>query len=144
MLIQNNVSLRKRNTFGLDSEALFFLEAKSVSDLVNLLTDKDWVNFPKFILGGGSNVLFTKNLNALVIHPNIKGIEKINEDDDYIMLHVGAGEVWHDVVMYCVEHEYGGIENLSLIPGTVGAAPMQNIGDYGVEIKDVIETVEAV
>jgi UDP-N-acetylmuramate dehydrogenase len=98
----------------------------------------------KFILGGGSNVLFTRNVDALVIHPVIKGIEKIKEDEEHVWLKVGGGEVWHDFVMYCVENNYGGIENLSLIPGTVGAAPMQNIGAYGVEIKDVIESVEGV
>lgn len=144
MQIQNNVSLRNLNTFGLESEAKYFVEARSVDELITILTDKDWKNSPKFILGGGSNVLFTQNINALVIHPDIRGINKINENEDHIWLYVGAGEVWHDLVLYCVDHDYAGIENLSLIPGTVGAAPMQNIGAYGIEIKDVIETVEAI
>ncbi|WP_221394822.1 UDP-N-acetylmuramate dehydrogenase [Dyadobacter sp. NIV53] len=144
MQIQQNVSLRNLNTFGLESEARYFVEAKSVDELAVILTDKNWNNFPKFILGGGSNILLTKNIDALVIHPDIKGIEKIRENDDHVWLHVGAGEVWHDLVMYCVASQYAGIENLSLIPGTAGAAPMQNIGAYGVEIKDVIETVEAI
>ena len=144
MLIQQNVSLRNLNTFGLEAEARYFVEVKSVDELAEILTQKDWQNFPKFILGGGSNVLFTQNINALVIHPDIKGIEKIKETEEHIWLHVGAGEVWQDLVMYCVDHQYAGIENLSLIPGTAGAAPMQNIGAYGVEIKDVIETVEAI
>ena len=144
MQIQNNVSLRNLNTFGLEAAAKYFVEAKSVDELTAILTDKDWKDYPKFILGGGSNVLFTQNINALVIHPDIRGINKINENDDHIWLHVGAGEVWHDLVVYCVNHDYAGIENLSLIPGTVGAAPMQNIGAYGIEIKDTIETVEAI
>ena len=144
MQIQHNVSLRNLNTFGLEAEARYFVEAKSVDELAEILIQKDWQNFPKFILGGGSNVLFTQNINALVIHPDIKGIEKIKETEEHIWLHVGAGESWHGLVLYCIDHQYAGIENLSLIPGTAGAAPMQNIGAYGVEIKDVIETVEAI
>lgn len=144
MQIQQNISLRNLNTFGLESRARFFVEPKSVRELVNILTEDEWKSFPKLILGGGSNVLFTKDIDSLVIHPDIKGIEKIKENEEHIWLHVGAGEVWHDLVMYCVEQGYAGIENLSLIPGTVGAAPMQNIGAYGVEIKQVIESVETV
>lgn len=144
MQIQQNVSLRNRNTFGLEAEAKFLAEPKSVEELVALLSDNNWKNFPKFILGGGSNVLFMQNVDALVIQPAIRGIEKIKEDSEHIWLHVGAGEAWHDLVIYCVDNKFAGIENLSLIPGTVGAAPMQNIGAYGVEIKEVIETVEAV
>ena len=97
----------------------------------------------KFILGGGSNILLTQDIEALVIHPDIKGITVIGETEETVVLAVGAGEVWHDFVMHCVDNGYGGVENLSLIPGTVGAAPMQNIGAYGVEIKSVIESVQA-
>ena len=144
MQIQKDFSLRHLNTFGLESSAAFFAEIDSVHELTQILTDPVWKQTPKFILGGGSNVLFTQNINALVIRPAILGIEKIKEDADRITLKVGAGEGWHSFVMYCVTNGYGGVENLSLIPGTVGAAPMQNIGAYGVEIKDVVEAVEAV
>jgi len=144
MQMQNNVSLRNLNTFGLESEARFFIEAKSVEELADILKNESFKEIPKFILGGGSNVLLTQNIDALVIHPNIKGITKVRENEEFVWLHAGGGEIWHDFVLYCVEHQYAGIENLSLIPGTVGAAPMQNIGAYGVEIKEVIETVETI
>ncbi|GGN14304.1 UDP-N-acetylenolpyruvoylglucosamine reductase [Dyadobacter beijingensis] len=144
MQIQSNVSLRHLNTFGLDAEARYFAGIRSVEELTALLHDPQWKDFPKFILGGGSNILLTKDIEALVIHPDIRGIEILEENDESVVLKVGAGEVWHNFVMFCVGKGYGGVENLSLIPGTVGAAPMQNIGAYGVEIKSVIESVEAV
>ena len=144
MQMQQNVSLRNLNTFGLESEARFFIEVDSVNALAEILKDETLKTIPKFILGGGSNVLLTKHIDALVIHPNIKGITKIREDDDFVWIHAGGGENWHAFVLYCVENQYAGIENLSLIPGTVGAAPMQNIGAYGVEIKEVVETVETI
>lgn len=144
MQILPNFSLRHLNTFGLDSSARFFVEVSSITELTEILSDQVWKNTPKFILGGGSNVLFTRDIDALVIHPAITGIVKLQEDDQHVWLKAGGGEIWHDFVMYCVAHNYGGVENLSLIPGTVGAAPMQNIGAYGVEIKDVIHSVEAV
>lgn len=96
------------------------------------------------ILGGGSNVLFTKDYTGLIVKVELRGIEIVAEDDDTVTLKVGAGEVWHDVVQYCVNRNWGGIENLSLIPGTVGAAPIQNIGAYGVEIRNVMRSVEAI
>ena len=142
--MQHHVSLRNLNTFGLESQAQSFEEVKSVEELTEILKNPDLKNTPKFILGGGSNILLTRDVDALVIKISIGGIEKVKEDDEHIWLHAGAGEKWHDFVMYCVEHGYAGIENLSLIPGTIGAAPMQNIGAYGVEIKDVVETVEAI
>ncbi|MCE6989085.1 UDP-N-acetylmuramate dehydrogenase [Dyadobacter sp. CY323] len=144
MQIQKDFSLRHYNTFGLEATADYYAEAQSVQELTEILQDPVWKSAPKFILGGGSNVLFTKNVDALVIHPEIQGIHKIKEDELNVWLKVGAGEIWHNFVMYCVEKNYGGAENLALIPGTVGAAPMQNIGAYGAEIKDIIESVEAV
>jgi UDP-N-acetylmuramate dehydrogenase len=144
MLVQSNVSLRHLNTFGLDAYARYFVNVRSVDELTAILRDPEWKNFPKFILGGGSNILLTKDIDALVIHPDIKGITIVKENEEAVVLKVGAGEVWHDFVMHCVNNGYGGVENLSLIPGTVGAAPMQNIGAYGVEIKSVVESVEAV
>jgi len=94
-----------------------------------------------FILGGGSNVLFTENLDSWVLHNKIKGIEQIKEDENHVWVKVGAGEIWHDFVLFCIQNNLAGVENLSLIPGTVGAAPMQNIGAYGVEVKEVIDEV---
>jgi UDP-N-acetylmuramate dehydrogenase len=144
MQIQKNVSLLDLNTFGLPASAAFFTEVLSDTELQELLRNPEWKDFPKFILGGGSNILLTRDINALVIHMRITGIEKVKESSEHVWLRAGGGEVWHDFVMFCVERGYAGIENLSLIPGTVGAAPMQNIGAYGVEIKDVVETVETV
>lgn len=144
MQIQTNVPLRGLNTFGLDAQARYFADVQSVEELVAVLRDPEWAGTPKFILGGGSNILLTRDIEALVIHPGIKGISVLEENGETITLKVGAGEVWHDFVMHCVDKGYGGVENLSLIPGTVGAAPMQNIGAYGVEVKNVIASVEAV
>ncbi|HEV7383103.1 MAG TPA: UDP-N-acetylmuramate dehydrogenase [Dyadobacter sp.] len=144
MEIKEHVSLLRFNTFGLDVHARYFAEAKSEEEIQKLLADPLYKDIPRFILGGGSNVLLTRDIDALVIHPDIKGIKKLKEDEQYIWLQVGGGEGWHDLVMYCVSNGYAGIENLSLIPGTAGAAPMQNIGAYGVEVKDVIEEVRAI
>lgn len=144
MLVQSNVSLRHLNTFGLDADARNFVKVQSVDELIAVLHDPEWKEAPKFILGGGSNILLTKDIEALVIHTAIKGISIMEENEETVVLEVGAGEVWHDFVMHCVGNGYGGVENLSLIPGTVGAAPMQNIGAYGVEIKSVVESVGAV
>ncbi|CAG5009482.1 UDP-N-acetylenolpyruvoylglucosamine reductase [Dyadobacter sp. CECT 9275] len=139
-----NASLHQYNTFGLHAKAKVFVEARSVKDLIEILEAKEWKSLPRFILGGGSNVLLTGDISALVIHNRIDGIVETAADEEHVRLHVGAGEMWHDFVMYCVSKEYAGVENLSLIPGTVGAAPMQNIGAYGMEVKNVIETVEAI
>lgn len=144
MIIQENVSLRPFNTFGFDATARYFVSITSASQLQELLCDPHWKTFPKWILGGGSNVLITQDVAALVIQVAIKGIEYIREDEQHVWLRVGAGENWHQFVLHCVENGYAGVENLSLIPGTVGAAPMQNIGAYGVEIKDVFEELQAV
>ena len=136
MQIENNKSLLPFNTFGIDVKAKYFSKISSESDL-NSLTDHKFFNEKNIIvIGGGSNLLLTKDLNALILKNEILGINKINENDTHVDLLIGAGENWHQLVMNCVENGYGGIENLSLIPGNVGAAPMQNIGAYGVEIKD--------
>lgn len=144
MEIQENVSLRPYNTFGFEAKARYFVAITSTEQLQQLLRDPQWATTPKWILGGGSNVLFTQDVDALVIRIEIKGIEVVDEDDDQVSLRVGAGENWHAFVLHCVDKGYGGVENLSLIPGTVGAAPMQNIGAYGVEIKDIFVELEAV
>ena len=144
MTIQKNLSLKPYNTFGIDVSAAHFADVFSVEELKTILSDAAYRKIPKLILGGGSNVLFSKNVDALVILNQIKGIEIIKEDDDYVFIRSGAGEAWNDLVMYAVAHNYGGIENLSLIPGSVGAAPMQNIGAYGVELKETFVELEAI
>lgn len=141
--IQENVDLTSLNTFGIKSTARYFTSIQHADQVKALLELEIFSSNPKLVLGGGSNVLFTKNIfEGIVIRNEIKGIEKVRENEDHVWLKVGAGEAWHAFVMYCVEHNFGGVENLSLIPGSVGAAPMQNIGAYGVEVKDVIESVE--
>lgn len=144
LTIQSNVSLKSYNTFGIDVTSRYLVEVDNDQDIQTLLQLPDIQTLPKLILGGGSNLLLTQDFNGLVIKINIKGIETVKEDENHVWLRVGAGENWHEFVMYCVERGLGGIENLSLIPGTVGAAPMQNIGAYGVEIKDTFDRLEAV
>ena len=144
MTIQQNVDLLPYNTFRIQAFAKYFTTIKSIEDAKALFASEIFGSERHFILGGGSNVLLTKNFDGLVVKVEILGKEIIHEDDASVTLRVGAGENWHAFVMYCVDRNYGGVENLSLIPGTVGAAPMQNIGAYGVEIKKNILGVEAV
>ena len=132
------------HTFGLTVNARFFAEVSTVDDLQAILEEPTLKDMPKLVLGGGSNLLFTKDFEGLVIRIKITGIEKVKEDTDHVWIRAGAGENWHQFVLYCIERGYGGLENLSLIPGTVGAAPMQNIGAYGVEIKDHFEELRAI
>jgi len=141
MEIIKNISLKPYNTFGIDVAASRFVEVVSGDNLKDVLIEN---NQPHLILGGGSNVLFTKDFDGIVIKNSIKGIRVVKEDDDVVVLKVGAGEVWHEFVLFCIANNYAGVENLSLIPGCVGASPMQNIGAYGVEVKDVITEVEAI
>jgi len=137
MLIQQNISLKPFNTFGIDVEAEYFTQLNHINDLRELGELKQ----QKYILGGGSNILLTKPVSGLVIQNRLKGIHITKEDDNHIWLEVQAGEVWHDLVMYTVGMGLGGMENLALIPGTVGASPMQNIGAYGAEARETIESV---
>src|SRR6476620_4372484 len=142
MQIQENFQLKKYNTFGIDVLAKYFSAFSSSEELGILLDDSKNIS-PKMILGGGSNILFTKNFEGLLLKNDVPGISVINEDAENIYVRAGAGVNWHSFVTYCVERNYGGVENLSLIPGNVGASPMQNIGAYGVEIKDVFYGLEA-
>jgi UDP-N-acetylmuramate dehydrogenase len=144
MNIQQNVSLRSYNTFGIDVNAKQFVEVNTLEELCVLCAAFNLSDRRLLILGGGSNVLLTGDFDGMVIRINLKGIEVLKEDEDHVWIKSMAGEVWHEFVMHCVEHGWGGVENLSLIPGYVGAAPMQNIGAYGVEIKDTFESLEAV
>ncbi len=141
--MQENKSLLNYNTFHIDEEAQFFSEFKTLDELITLINQAKKINVPIKILGGGSNILLTKKVNGLVLKNELKGIEQIGENDDEVKIKFGAGENWHDVVMWSIENNFCGIENLALIPGTIGAAPIQNIGAYGVELKDVFYEVEA-
>jgi UDP-N-acetylmuramate dehydrogenase len=142
--IQQNMSLKQYNTFGIDSKAKYFCEITSAAELTDLIQTELFKSNKRLILGSGSNVLFTNNFDGLVIHNSLVGKEIIRENEHSLSLRINSGEIWHDIVMFCVQSELGGIENLSLIPGTVGAAPIQNIGAYGVEIEEVFEELEAV
>lgn len=135
--------LQPYNTFGLPAKAQYALECHSVEDLQKALRYAHSLNLRILILGGGSNVLFIQDFQGLVIINRIHGIENIAENEEHVWVKAGAGEVWHNFVLYTLEQNLGGLENLSLIPGTVGAAPMQNIGAYGVEIKDHFYSLEA-
>jgi UDP-N-acetylmuramate dehydrogenase len=141
MTIISNISLKPYNTFGIDAIAKHFVSVQSIEELKLVL---DFDEYPeKFILGGGSNMLLTKDIDALVIHLDLKGIEIVSKTNAGVKIKVNAGENWHRFVLWCLQHDFGGIENLSLIPGNVGTAPIQNIGAYGVELKDVFESCEA-
>ncbi len=141
MQVQENYSLQSLNTFGLPATARYFASFSSVSQLNEILTE--YSTTPRMILGGGSNILFTRNVDRLVLRNEIRGISKTEETDEYVHLQVGAGENWHQFVMYCIDNGFAGAENLSLIPGLVGASPMQNIGAYGVEIRDIFHQLKA-
>lgn len=143
-MIEQNVSLKPYNTFGLDAQAKLMARVNSITALQEVLADGTLKSEERFILGGGSNILLTRNIDGLVIKNEIDGIEVVDETPSHLLVRSGAGVVWHELVMHCIQNEYAGIENLSLIPGNVGAAPMQNIGAYGVELKDVFHSLEAV
>jgi UDP-N-acetylmuramate dehydrogenase len=141
--ILQNISLKPYNTFGLEAKAKYFVVFKSVEELKEILSKEKFKNEKKLFLGGGSNILLMRDFDGLVLKNEIYGIENIFEDDSKVILKSGAGEVWHSFVLKSIDLGLSGLENLSLIPGTVGAAPMQNIGAYGVEIKDVFVSLEA-
>jgi UDP-N-acetylmuramate dehydrogenase len=142
-MLQRHISLKALNTFGFDLEASLFLPVAETDILkkvwkTNLLS----LNSP-LILGGGSNILFKGNYPGLVLHNRISGMEVTHETQNHVWLRCGGGEIWHNVVMYAIQHNWGGLENMSLIPGTIGASPIQNIGAYGAELKDVLAEIEA-
>ena len=143
MRIEQNFSLEKYNTFHLPVKTRWFMEYESEEDVQKILRDEYFQECLSTHIGQGSNLLFINDYNGIILHSAIRGIEVVSEDEATVSLRVGAGEVWDEVVAYAVSKGWGGIENLSLIPGEVGAAAVQNIGAYGVEIKDVIESVEA-
>jgi UDP-N-acetylmuramate dehydrogenase len=143
MQIRENISLQPYNTFGIAANTRYFASFQNTDELQNLLADQRSTNNPQLILGGGSNILLTQDFDGMVLKNEVGGIEVIREDEAFIYVKVGAGVNWHQFVLYCIEHSYAGVENLSLIPGNCGASPMQNIGAYGVEIKDVFYELEA-
>jgi len=139
--IQSRVSLQPFNTFGVQASAGRYLPVFQEEELQDVL---DTQPGPYWVLGGGSNILLTRDVDALVLHNRIRGIERVAEEPDSVLLRIGGGEVWHEVVRWTIQHDLGGLENLSLIPGSVGAAPIQNIGAYGAELSQVLEGVEAI
>jgi len=142
-MVLENISLKKYNTFGIEAKARFFVEIENISGLRTVLSDPAYKNMPRLILGGGSNLLLTKDFEGIVIKINIKGNEVISHNQEETIIKSGAGENWHELVLFTLQNRLNGMENLSLIPGTVGAAPMQNIGAYGVELKEVFYSLEA-
>lgn len=146
MNIQQNYSLRACNSFGVDASARYFArfeDTESLEDLLSAVQQSPVHEQQKMILGGGSNILLTKDFNGWVLKNEIKGIDELHEDNEFVYVRAGAGENWHAFTRYCIENGWAGLENLSLIPGNVGAAPMQNIGAYGVELDDVFWDLEA-
>lgn len=143
MKIEQNYSLKKHNTFGLDVKTRWFMEYYNEEELQRILRDEYFHELTSLHIGEGSNLLFVTDYSGAIVHSGIKGIDIYEECDDAVLLRIGAGEIWDEVVSFAVENNWGGIENLSLIPGESGSAAVQNIGAYGMEIADVIETVEA-
>jgi UDP-N-acetylmuramate dehydrogenase len=139
LIIQKNISLKNYNTFGIEVIAKQFVEVTSIADLKEIITSEKNI----FILGGGSNMLLTKPIEKLVIHLNLKGVIVNDTEKEHVFVTAEAGENWHNFVLWCISQNYGGLENLSLIPGNVGTSPIQNIGAYGVEIKDTFYQLEA-
>ena len=142
MEILHNFSLKNYNTFGIEASAKQFINVQNVAELKSILASNK--SEKKFILGGGSNMLLTQNINALVLHIDLKGKRIIEENDDFVWVESQAGENWHEFVLWTIDQNFGGLENMSLIPGNVGTTPIQNIGAYGTEIKDTFVSCEAV
>ncbi len=144
MIISPNISLRKYNSFGIDVTADRLIHITSENEAINIFRNRKKLNEPFFILGGGSNILFLGNYNGTIIRPEIEDIRTEKSEKDYLIISAGAGVLWDDLVKETVENGLGGMENLSLIPGTVGATPVQNIGAYGVEVSELITRVDTV
>ena len=142
--VEKNASLKALNTFGIDARAKYLCRISQLEQLTELVNTPLYQQEKSYILGGGSNILFTGDFEGLLIQVDLKGIQILKESDHFVVVRVAAGENWHEFVQKAVGNNWGGVENLSLIPGTVGAAPMQNIGAYGVEIQNLIENVEGV
>jgi UDP-N-acetylmuramate dehydrogenase len=144
MELIKDYSLKKLNTFGIEAKTKYFTEARSLTELLQALEELNRLGCEHLILGGGSNLLFTKDFNGLTIKNSLSGIKVLEEDNSHVLVEASGGENWNDFVWYCINKNYGGIENLVLIPGCVGASPIQNIGAYGVEIKETFHSLEAI
>ncbi len=144
MKIQENISLKNYNAFGIDVKSKYFAAVYSTEELKTILSNSNYKKENKLILGGGSNILFTKDFGGIVIKLKSNEISIIEESENEVVVQASAGVIWHELVLFCVERNFGGIENLSLIPGTVGAAPIQNIGAYGQEIKDTFKSLKGI
>ena len=142
MTLHSNFSLKNYNTFGIEAKAKQFIAVHSLDELKTVLVENPTEK--KFILGGGSNMLLTQDINALVIHIDLKGKKIIDENDDFVWVESQAGENWHEFVLWTIDQNFGGLENMSLIPGNVGTTPVQNIGAYGAEIKDHFISCQAI
>ena len=141
--ISHKQSLKPYNTFGLNVSARYFFEAHTVEDIKSIVRSDEYISGEHLFIGGGSNVLLTRNVEGMVVRNLLKGIQVVSKDENNVFVRAASGEVWHEFVLYCIANGWAGVENLSLIPGSVGAGPMQNIGAYGVELKDVFHELEA-
>ena len=142
MNLLENISLKPYNTFGVDVKARYFAEVFSIDDILQIIDNESFKLNQKLILGEGSDILFTRDFDGIIIKDYLKGIELMHENKDFVWLKVASGENWHSLVEYCVNNNWGGLENLALIPGTTGASPVQNIGAYGAEVKDCLHSLE--
>lgn len=141
--VERDYDLARLNTFGIAARAAFYARPESPEELAELLARPELAGAPRLLLGGGSNLLFTHDWEGLVLHNGIGGLRIVGRDADHAVVEAGAGVVWHDLVTFCIANDLGGLENLSLIPGCVGASPIQNIGAYGVEMKDAFDSLDA-
>jgi len=144
MLVEKNVPLQPLNTFHIVARAHYLARIRSEADVRAVLADPEWAAYPKFVLGGGSNIVLTGDVRPLVLKAEVMGRRVVAETDRHFILEAGAGEPWHDFVSWSLEQGIAGLENMALIPGTVGAAPVQNIGAYGVELQDVFDSLDAI
>ncbi|PCK10198.1 MAG: UDP-N-acetylenolpyruvoylglucosamine reductase [Alteromonadaceae bacterium] len=142
--LESEKDLQSLNTLAVPAVAAYYYRAQSIGDICEMLTWAERHQQPVFVLGGGSNVILNERVEGLVLSPDLKGVELIDEQNNEVLIKSGAGENWHEFVDHCLQNGYYGVENLALIPGTVGAAPIQNIGAYGVNVEDVFETLEAI
>ena len=144
MLVEKNVPLQSFNTFHIVAKAHALVRITSEADVRDLLADPHWGPSPKFVLGGGSHVVLTGDVKPVVLKVEVKGIRLVSETAKAWIVEAGAGELWHDLVCWTLNHGYPGLENMALIPGTVGASPVQNVGAYGVELQDRFESLDAI